>query len=116
LEHLEKYREFWDRLQELRSECDTSVLAPVNAYCFTITRLRDPNIKTQIDSLAREASVKSELDFDFSDTHNTKENLFAYRTGVSEKELIGFVGFIPHLANLQRKLLYLITKLYVEKE
>ena len=116
LDHLEQFREFWTRFIELRDECEDNVLSPVNAYCFTITRLRDPDIKTKVDNLARDINVKSATDFDLSKIHDTKENLFAYRTGVSDRDLIGFVGFIPHLANLQRKMCYLITKLYVEKE
>ena len=116
MDQLEKYSEFWRRFQELRDECDNSVLAPVNAYCFTITRLRDPNVKARIDGLAREISIKSDTEFDCTDIHDAKENLFAYRTGVSGTTLVGFVGFIPHLTNLQRKMCYFITKLYVEKE
>lgn len=106
----------WTRYLELRDECDTSVLSPVNAYCFTLTRLRDPNIKTQIDDIAQDINIKCDPDYNFRELHNIKENLFAYRTGVCNHELIGFIGFLSHLCNLQRKICYLITKLYVEKE
>ena len=116
MEQLEKYREFWKRFQDLRDECDEAVLSPVNAYCFSITRLRDPNMKARVDGLAREISLKSDPDFDFTDIHDAKENLFIYRTGVSGTTLVGFVGFVPHMTNLQRKMCYYITKLYVEKE
>lgn len=116
LDHLEAFREFWNRFIELRDECEDTVLSPVNIYCFSITRLREPKIKAQIDSLALEINVKSSTDYDFANTHDAKENLFIYRTGVSDRDLIGFVGFVPHLANLQRKMCYYITKLYVEKE
>lgn len=116
MEQLEAYQGFWERLTDLKAECEDNVLSPVNDYCFSITKLLEPSIKEKVDKLALEISQKTEPDYDFTSIHDAKENLFVYKLGVNEKDLLGFVGFIPHLTNLQRKMCYFITKLGVEKE
>lgn len=113
---MEAFISFWERFLDLRVQCDEEVFQPVTEYCASITLLLDPEVKVKIDKLAGEIASKCDPDFDLCHINDCKENLSIYKLGLNQRDLIGLIGFIPHLANIQRRMCYFVTKLAVEKE
>lgn len=114
--HLQALIAFWDRFNELKSQFEDTMLAPVTEYCYSITRLRQPELKEKIDKMMVEIKLKSDSTFDFTNVHDARENLFAYRLGAHNQNLLGFISSLPLLTDILRKICYLITKLAVEQE
>lgn len=115
-ELLEEFLTFWNRLLDLKIDSHNRVYLAVSNYCATITTLRQPEIKERIDVLYKEVDTKTEDDYNFADIHDSRENLFAYRISLADVQVLGFIGYIPHIITLLQKLCHTATKLHVEKE
>ena len=114
-EKFETFLSFWIKLQHLMEDLDKEVIQPLNAFCASVTRLRQPEVKQQIDYLYSTLKHSCSEDFDFSSCHNEKDHLYTYSLMTSDRELLGLVGFVPYLISYATKICYLTTHVHLEK-
>ena len=112
-EPLETFFSFWVRFQQIMEDLDKEVILALNQYCETVTSLRQPDVKLQIDLLYDSLLKASCEDFDFSNCHNEKDNLFTYGLMTSDNDFHGLVAYIPYLIDYAAKICYLATRVNV---
>lgn len=113
-ELLDGFTEFWDRFCILKTEMDKDIMSRFIDFNRSITRLRQPELKDQIDDMYSELSRQHSEMFDFRGVHNEKDNLFTYKIKGCDAEFHGLVNYIPFLTGMSTKMLYLITKVHLE--
>ena len=112
---LDTFFSFWVRFQQIMEDLDKEVILALNQHCESVTSLRQPEVKAQIDLLYDALLKASCEDFDFSECHNEKDNLFTYGLMTSDNEFHGLVAYIPYLIDYAAKICYLTTRISVEK-
>lgn len=115
VDKMEEYLGFWGALLALKEENDV-VYDKIDKFCRSIQRLRDPEIKDQVDNLKSKLSLAFSEDWDFTSVNNEKDNLFTYKISTQDQEFLGLVGYIPYLLTFATKVCYFCGKLHVEKE
>ena len=114
-EKFETFLSFWVKLQHLLEDLWKEVIQPLNAFCASVNRLRQPEVKRQIDFLYSSLTHSSNEDFDFTSCHNEKDHLFTYSLMTSDQDFLGLVGYIPYLISFATKICYLTTHIHLEK-
>ena len=111
----DQFNAFWRQFGELMGELERDVMAPLAAFCGSVGRLRQPEVKQQIDYLYGNLREAFSEHFDFSQCHNEKDHLFTYSLMTSDTDFLGLVGFIPYLIGFATKVCYLTTNIHLEK-
>lgn len=114
-ERMSEFLEFVDNMQELRVAHD-SLYEKVCAYCDSITQLRDPHIKDNVDDFQKKLDEAFEEDFDCDNVHNEKDNLFTYKVAQQDHKFHGLLSYVPYLLKLATNMCYWSCQLYLEKE
>ncbi|KAK6173178.1 hypothetical protein SNE40_016682 [Patella caerulea] len=112
---INEYLDYWDELCCLKVT-GQGIYEKVCAFCDSITRLRDPMLKVEIDNLQSQLNESCTEDFYFMDTHNEKHNLLFYNIAPQDFNFHGLLSFIPFLLRIATHICYWSTKLYIEKE
>ncbi|XP_046359725.2 uncharacterized protein LOC124137466 [Haliotis rufescens] len=110
-----QFHGFWNRFCELKKEGDV-LNASMCAFCDSITRLREPQLRLDIDKMQSRLDQASKQDFNFTELHNERDNLFVYRIAGHDDKLQPLVGYLPYLLKIATGICYWSTKLYIEKE
>ena len=116
VDKLDKYLEFWSQFCLLIDELRAGVVPDIDQFVGSVTRMREPEKKDQIDRLVDELDRQHSETFDFREAHNERDNLYTYRLMVCDQTFLGLVGYIPHLISYCTKICFHIKKLYLEKE
>ncbi|XP_041356613.1 uncharacterized protein LOC121373883 [Gigantopelta aegis] len=112
---MEAFLSFWSQFCDLKSQSDI-LYERICTYCDSITRLREPKIKLEIDRLHKQFTVASSENYNFTHVNNEKDNLFTYRVAMPDHQYHGLVSFMPYLLQLATKVCYYCGKLHIEKE
>ena len=113
---LEIFLQYWKMFCDLKIELEAELLPEITAFVNSVTRMREPEKKRELDDTLLELQANFSEEFDFRNVHDEKSNLFAYRLRVCDQNFLGLVGYIPFLINYCTKICFLVTKLYLEKE
>lgn len=116
IDNLYIFQHFWDRFCYLKDEVDTYIVAYVEAFCSSITRLRDQRVKEELSAIDNELKANYSEYFNFKDIHNAKDNLYTYKLMVADQMFLGLVGYIPYLVQKATRICYLVGRLHLEKE
>lgn len=112
---MEEFIIFWDEFCDMKVEGDI-LYTKLNTFCSSITNLRNPKIKREIDRLQCNLNVIFSENFNFTNRNNEKDNLFTYRLSVYDESYHGLVNFLPFIVDFAARICFWIGKLYVEKE
>ncbi|ESP04418.1 hypothetical protein LOTGIDRAFT_170810 [Lottia gigantea] len=112
---IQEFLMFWSEICDLKVIGD-EIYNKVCVYCDSITRLRDPYLKTKVDNLHTQLTVSCCEEFYFMDVHDERHNLGFYSISSQDFQFQGLMGFIPYLLRLSTQICYWSTKLYLEKE
>ncbi|KAK2161863.1 hypothetical protein LSH36_108g02100 [Paralvinella palmiformis] len=116
LERLDKFLGFWDEFCEVRKELD-DLIFDLNRYVVSITSLREPEIKTDLDGMYDDLTYKCSETYMFGDLNNERDNLFTYALNVSDQQFMGLIGYLPYLLKLATKICFrVISKVHLEQE
>ena len=113
---MDRFLHYWSQFCELKEELVNDTMMEINQYIASVTRMREPEKKDEIDVLLLELMKKHSEDYDFRNAHNEKDNLYTYRLMVCDNTFLGLVGYMPYLIGYCTKICFMITKLYLEKE
>ena len=116
IDKMDIFLNFWSDFCQLKEELVTGLLIDINMYVASVTRMREPEKKEEIDRMVVELNMKHSEDYDFRNVHNEKDHLYTYRLMLCDNTFLGLVGYIPFLTGYCTKICFLITKLYLEKE
>lgn len=110
-ERIQPFLDFLSRYHSLLDDFDRTVLPGVKAL---VPRAGSAErIKKEIEDLRSTLGVRLSEDFDFSELHNERDNLYTYRLSVADGVFHGLVAFLPGLLKLSAKLCYLVRNLSV---
>lgn len=110
---MEEFLMFWDEWYMLKLEND-NLYSKVSDYCKSVRKLRQPEIKFEIDRLHYRLNLICSEDFDFTHITNERHNLFTYKVALQDHKYHGLVSYIPYLIGHAVRLSYWSTKLHVE--
>lgn len=111
---MDEFISFWDEMFVLKLEND-ALFDTVEHFCFSIKRLREPELKDEIDRLHYRLNLFCAEDFKFTELNNERDNLFTYRVSQQDTAYHGLLSFIPFLLSYTTRICYWTSKLYVEK-
>lgn len=112
---LEVFLVFWKKFTNLMEDLESEVIKPLDEFCDSVSSLRQPEVKTQIDHLCQSLRHACSEEFDFTACHNEKDNLYTYSLMTSEQEFLGLVGYIPHLIDYATKICYMTKHIHMEQ-
>ncbi|XP_046551322.1 uncharacterized protein LOC124261044 [Haliotis rubra] len=115
LDKMTQFHDFWTTFCELKKEGD-ALNASMCAFCDSITRLREPHLRLDIDNMQARLDQASNQDYNFTKLHNERDNLFVYRIAGHDDKLQPLVGYLPYLLKIATGICYWSTRLYIEKE
>ena len=112
---MDVFLSFWSEFWDLKRKSDV-LYERICVFCESITRLREPKIKLEIDRLQKQLTGASSENYNFTHVNNEKDNLFTYRVAMPDHQYHGLVSFLPFLLQIGTKVLYYCGKLHIEKE
>ena len=112
---MDDFSMFWQEMVTLKEETD-DLYESLCRYCDSVTRLRQPSIKPEIDRLKAQLDEAYSEDYKFTDLKNERENLFVYKVAPYDYRYHGLLGYIPYLLTLTLKLTTWLSKIHLEKE
>ncbi|KAL4229707.1 hypothetical protein ACF0H5_010095 [Mactra antiquata] len=112
---MDDYMMFWNEMVELKEETD-EIYESLCKYCELVTRLRQPQIKREIDRLKGLLDEAFSEEFNFSEVKNERDNLFVYKVAPFDHRFHGIMGYIPFLLTLSVRMLTWVVKVHLEKE
>lgn len=112
---MDEFYFFWLEMVALKEDTD-DLYESLCKYCESVTRLRQPSIKLEIDRLKQLLDEYHSEEFDFSDVKNERDNLFVYKLAPVDYSYHGIMGFIPFLVTSSVRMLSWFRKVYLEKE
>lgn len=111
---MDEFLMFWDQLIMLKYEND-ALYDKICDFCNSIKRLRQPELKTEIDRLHYRLNIIFSEDYSFMNIHNERDNLFTYRVAIHDHKYHGLLSYIPYVLSYCTKICYWTSKLYIEK-
>ncbi|XP_052281989.1 uncharacterized protein LOC127879263 isoform X2 [Dreissena polymorpha] len=112
---LDDFFMFWMAMTDLKEETD-SLYEALCKYCDSITRLRHPFIKEEVDLYKQKLDEAYSEEYDFSDVKNERDNLFTYKVASFDHRFHGLLNYIPYLMTMSVRMLALFGKIHLEKE
>ena len=112
---LDQFVTFWSAYSRLHAQLQTCC-DDVDTFIASVTRMRVPGVKAEMDALRVTVRTRSDENYDFTHAHNDTENLYTYRLNAGDQQFLGLVGCLPHLLKKCTELCYLVGKLYLEQE
>lgn len=106
---------FWLTMVDLKEETD-ELYQSLCKYCDSVTRLRQPAVKREIDRLKELLDEAYSEEFVFTDVKNERDNLFVYKVATFDHKYHGILGYIPFLMTLSIRMLAWFGKVHLEKE
>ncbi|XP_052796222.1 uncharacterized protein LOC128228763 [Mya arenaria] len=106
---------FWLTMVDLKEETD-DLYEGLCKYCEGVTRLRQPFIKDEIDSMKEKLDDGFSKEFVFTGISNERDNLFTYKVAAFDHTFHGILNFIPYLMTLSVRMLAMFGKIHLEKE
>ncbi|XP_069129958.1 uncharacterized protein [Argopecten irradians] len=111
---MDEFISFWEEMYMLKHEND-ALFDTVEHFCHSIRRLRQPEIKDEIDRLHYKLNLFCAEDYKFTELNNERDNLFTYKVAPHDHKYHGLMNFIPFLLGYATRLCYWTSKLYIEK-
>lgn len=110
-----EYLDFVDRLTELKKDHD-ALYNRMCAFCDSVTRLREPEQKDNLDFLQKKLTDALGEDFDYDTVHNERDNLFTYKVAQHDHKFHGLLSYVPYLLKVATNMCYWACQIYLEKE
>ncbi|KAK3100165.1 hypothetical protein FSP39_015625 [Pinctada imbricata] len=110
---MDEFLFFWEEFLILKKDND-KIYKKVCDFCNSITRLREPLLKDEIDRLHYKLLLFCSEDFDFTSINNERSNLFTYRVSLQDHKYHGLMSYMPFLMGFAGKICYWISKLHIE--
>ena len=116
VQRLEQFIKYWDQLCELRCDLD-NLWFELNGYVVSITSLRDPEAKVELDKMYDTFTYQCSETYKFTNMNNAKDNLYTYGLSMPDQDFLGLVGYLPHLLKKSISICFRVsTKIHIEKE
>ena len=106
---------FWLTMVDLKEETD-DLYRSLCKYCDSVSRLRQPAIKREIDRLKTQLDEAYTEEFVFTEVNNERDNLFTYKVATFDRAYHGLLGYIPFLMTSSVRMLAWFGKVHLEKE
>lgn len=102
---------FFARFDALLGDLDRLVLPAVKATPLGHGAGAAEAVAKEIEGLRSSIADRLTEDFDFTELHNERDDLFTYRLSVADAQFHGLVAFLPGLIQLSVKLCCLVRNL-----
>lgn len=112
---MDEFMMFWSEMLDLKETTD-ELYEKLCKYKDSVSRLRQPSIKSEVDRLYEIVSDAYSEEFDFTDLKNERENLFVYKVAPFDHNFHGLMGYIPYLLTMTIKMFHWLGKVHLEKE
>lgn len=112
---MEEFYMFWLTMVDLKEETD-ELYQSLCKYCDSVTTLRQPAVKREIDRLKGILDESFNDEFVFTDVKNERDNLFVYKVATFDHKYHGLLGYIPYLMTSSVRMLAWFGKVHLEKE
>ncbi|KAK7097660.1 uncharacterized protein [Littorina saxatilis] len=114
-DRMKEFLDFVDRLVELKKDQDV-LYDKLCAYCNSVSRIREPHQKENVDFLQKTLTQAFDENFDFDRLHNERDNLFTYRVAQHDHKFHGLLSYVPYLLKVSTNMCYWACQIYLEKE